>query len=228
MSTEFQPRRFVRAAVELLEGLAPGDSVLLEGLSWEEYVWFDLQRTEKRPNILLAYHECRLGFAANAFVHENNCQRLRSFVLAVAVAFKINLVGAGRTTFRRTDLRACVQADASYYIPPREALQGVRNIDLCVHPPPDLVIEVEDPRSPLPKLPIHAAIGVPEVWVLDRDGVTIHWLGATGEYEPHPASRALPMVKAADVWRLISDDWPDDTAFGDAAIRWALALAESS
>ncbi len=200
----FQPRSFLRAAVELLDGLASGDSVLLGGLSWEEYVWFDQQRTERRPNIFLAYHDGKLGFAANAFLHENRCGRLKSLVLAVAVACSLKLAGAGRTTFRRDDLRLCVQADASYSI---------------AH-------WVEDPRSPLPKLPIHAALGVPEVWVIDCNGATFYWLGSRGEYELRTVSRSRPMVNAADVSQLILDDEPDDTRFGERAYAWAETLTQ--
>lgn len=219
-----EPRAFVRAAVELLDGLSAGDAVRFEGLSREEYAWVDLQRTERRPNVMLAYHDGKLGFRGNQFGHENRCGRATSLVLAVAAACSVNLVGTGRATFRREDRRACVEADASYYLPHREFAQRFQEVALNIHPPPDLAVEVEEPPSPLSKLPTHAALGVPEVWVIDRAGATSHRLGSDGGYEPRPVSRSLPMVKSADVSRFIPADWPDDSSFCDAVYRRAETL----
>jgi Uma2 family endonuclease len=175
-----EPRAFVRAAVGLLDGLGGDDSVLLDGLTWDEYVWFDLQRTERRPNVMLAYADGKLGFRGNVFEHESRCSRLRDLLLNVALACSIQHLGAGRTTFRRHDLKVCVEADESFYVEHWEAVRFLDDIDLAVHPPPDLAVEIEEPRSPLDKLPIHAALGVPEVWVIDRGGTTFHWLRPAG------------------------------------------------
>jgi len=60
--------------------------------------------------------------------------------------------------------------------------------------PPSVVIEIHSPGDEaLEKLPFYAALGVPEVWVIDRDSraVEIHALGAGGQ---------ACIVPAADGW----------------------------
>jgi hypothetical protein len=59
-------------------------------------------------------------------------------------------------------------------------------------PPPDLAIEVEVTRGALDKLPIFAALGVPEVWRFDGQAVHVHVLEPIGSYAESEASRLLP------------------------------------
>jgi hypothetical protein len=46
-------------------------------------------------------------------------------------------------------------------------IQGRSELDLTVDPPPDLVIEIDMTSPSLPKFPIFAQSGVPEVWRAD-------------------------------------------------------------
>jgi hypothetical protein len=69
---------------------------------------------------------------------------------------------------------------------------------LTVDPPPDLVIEVDITRSSLDKLPIYAALGVPEVWRYTDGAVEIRCLTAD-TYLVSDASRVLPGIDAGMV-----------------------------
>ena len=59
-------------------------------------------------------------------------------------------------------------------------------------PPPDLVLEVDVTRSSIPKLPIYAALGVPEVWHWKLGLLEVLRLNAEGQYRPRKASSELP------------------------------------
>ena len=90
-------------------------------------------------------------------------------------------------------------------------MQGVRRSN-CVHPPPDLAIEVDVSRSSLNRLAIYAALRVPEVWRLDGDVLTFHVLDANGRYGDAAASLAFALITPADLLiflelaRLASDE----------------------
>jgi Uma2 family endonuclease len=72
-----------------------------------------------------------------------------------------------------------------------ERIRGKKELDLTVDPPPDLVIEVEITSPAVPKLPVYAHLGVPEIWLHDGRAPRILRL-VGGEYEDSNRSGALP------------------------------------
>ena len=79
----------------------------------------------------------------------------------------IEIRSSSSTTFKRSELQRGFEADESYYIQHASELRGVREIDLTIHPPPDLVIEVDMTNSSIPKKALFAAMSIPEVWRYD-------------------------------------------------------------
>jgi Uma2 family endonuclease len=74
-----------------------------------------------------------------------------------------------------------------------ERIRGKKEIDLLVDPPPDLVIEVEITSPAVPKLPVYARLGVPEIWM--HDGRAPRILRLSGEhYENSGRSGVLPCL----------------------------------
>jgi Uma2 family endonuclease len=55
------------------------------------------------------------------------------------------------------------------------------------------VVEVDIQHDSSSKLPIYAALGVPEVWRYDGRGATIYHL-RNDQYTPAPSSLALPIL----------------------------------
>ena len=78
-----------------------------------------------------------------------------------------------------------------FYIQNVERIRGKKELDLTVDPPPDLVIEVEITSPAVPKLPVYAHLGVPEIWLHDGRAPRILRL-VGGEYEDSNRSGALP------------------------------------
>lgn len=73
----------------------------------------------------------------------------------------------GSKTFKREDLLKGFEPDSCFYIQHVEAISGKDEVDLNTDPPPDLVIEIDITSPSLPRLPIFAGVGVPEVWRYD-------------------------------------------------------------
>lgn len=212
------------AFVELMLRLRPGRAAYLDGVTWEEYDRVDRKRDELRPNVKVTYDRGGLEVMTTSYAHDHASERLNDIVKLVGLELDVPFEPAGRTTFRREDVERGLEPDKCYYIQNVTALAGVREIDLTLHPPPDLAVEVEHTRSSLPKQPVYAALGVPEVWRFDGVTVTFLVLQPGGGYQPQPASRAFPVVMSADVTRLVLMAAATHNAFLRAVQSWARTL----
>jgi len=85
------------------------------------------------------------------------------------------------------------EPDTCFYIQSAQRIHGKDEIDLAVDPPPDLVIEIDITHPSLDKLPIYAAIGVPEIWRYDGHTVTLVIL-QEGAYIAREESVAFPRL----------------------------------
>jgi|SRR5262249_517467 len=123
--------------------------------------------------------------------HEQTNTAIALLVSTVAEELEIDFLSLGSTTYKRRDLMRGFEPDSSFYIQNLDAVLGKSTIDLKADPPSDLIVEVEVTCDSLDKLPLYAALGVPEVWRCDRGSLTILRLvgGAYGEFE---SSAVLP------------------------------------
>jgi len=111
----------------------------------------------------------------------------------IADAREMDYIKAGSTNFKRQDLASGFDPDSCFYIEHTERMRGKDAVDLTIDPPPDLVIDIANVS--LPRFPVFAAVGVPEVWRHDGSKISIHRLDKnTGEYQEIARSAALPGV----------------------------------
>jgi hypothetical protein len=104
----------------------------------------------------------------------------------------VGFVGGGSTTFRRRDLQRGLEPDQCYYTVNAHRMQGPRELDLSVDPPPDLALEVDFTSSSLDRMSIYAALGVAEVWRWTTAGIQIYHLQGSGENRDYvSADRSL-------------------------------------
>ncbi len=73
-----------------------------------------------------------------------------------------------------------------------------------IDPPPDLVIEIDVTSPSLPRSPIFAAVGVPEVWRYDGSRVQFFKLDG-GQYVEVEHSLALPPLTDAVATGFLKD-----------------------
>lgn len=80
-----------------------------------------------------------------------------------------------------------------------------KEIDAETDPPPDLVIDVDVTSPSLPKLPIFAPMGVPEVWryrEATEDVVILRLVG--GDYRAVSTSETLPPLTSEVLTRFLA------------------------
>lgn len=109
----------------------------------------------------------------------------------------------GSTTWKRRELGKGCEADECYYILNHPRVRSRLEIDLSVDPPPDLVIETEVSRSPIGRMRIYAALGVPEIWRWAKRGLTAHVLGARQKYHEQEFSLNLSMLRVKNLDRFL-------------------------
>lgn len=175
--------------------------VVLDGVSWETYERLLAEHGES-GGAHFTYDRGRLEIMVLSAAHEAFKHALEVLVEIFAEELNIDVRGFGSTTFRRADLERGFEPDACFYIRQEPYVRGKREIHLTVDPPPDLVIEIDISHSSLNKLPLFAALGIPEVWHHDGTKVTIVTLEA-GAYREVAESAALPGVTGEVLSRFV-------------------------
>lgn len=179
------------------------DHVILHGVSWQTFQQLLADRGE-RCGVLLAYDRGTVELRMPSQEHEWIKTTLTQVVEAIAFARDLHYRSLGSTTFSREDLERGFEPDACFYLDHADAVSPERPLDLTVEPPPDLVIEVDISRSSLDKLPIYAALGVPEIWRYTDGAMELQCL-TEGAYRVVDTSQVLPGIHASLLTRFIDE-----------------------
>ncbi len=164
----------------------------LTGISWGTYVRLS---DEVGPGTRITYDRGRMEIVTLSERHERIKKMLARIVEAYADAAGIDAEGLGGVTMRREDLDRGLEPDECYYVAHAAVIIGQpedAELDLSVTPPPDLAIEVDISPPEVAKLPIYAALGVPEIWRYDGRAVTYLARTADGQYAAVDRSPAFP------------------------------------
>ncbi len=185
---------------------------VMTGEPWRTYLRC-LKLFEARRNVRVTYDRGVLEVVTLTYEHGRAAHILAFLILAWAEERQVVLRGAASTTFKRRDLRRGLEPDQCYWIANQARVRGLARIDLGRDPPPDLVLEIDVTHSSVPRMPIYAALGVPEVWRLQGTALSMHQLQASGSYLAIPVSRALPPLAPSDLVPFLAlSDQLDDIA----------------
>ncbi|MCI0489826.1 MAG: Uma2 family endonuclease [Blastocatellia bacterium] len=177
--------------------------VILRGVSWATYESLLADRvSSSSPHF--TYDRGVLEIMSPSTKHERLNRRIATLVEVIAEEWEIELDNLGSNTFKREDLHRGFEPDTCFYIQNVNRIIDKEQIDLKSDPPPDLVIEIDISHSSLDKMPVYAAIGVPEIWRWEGNQMAIYIL-ADGEYLSAERSAALPRVSAAVITGFIEE-----------------------
>lgn len=147
-----------------IDNTEPGSSMLLQDVSWDEYDRY-LQAVDEKRHARFSYDEGRLEIRSLSFERGIIVGLFPALIFVLADECGMNFRGAGSTTLRLQAKAKGTNPDDSYYFQNLSALRGLKQLDLTKTPPPDLVLEIDLANPSLDKLPIYAALGVPELWL---------------------------------------------------------------
>lgn len=215
-----EPR--IQTVARLLGVIQPNEPVLLHGITWTEYRWLSDHRDEAHSQVRLTYDRGRLELVAPSFFHERVSHRLAQCVNVLSGVLKTPVLAGGSTTFDREDIESGLEPDECFYIQNIEAVRPLTDIDLTVHPPPDLAIEVDRTNSSIPRQPIYGRLGVSELWRFDDTTVVFLIRQPDGTYLPQATSRAFPAVNSAELSRFVMSHTDlDEGTFLLNCMNWA-------
>jgi Uma2 family endonuclease len=183
--------------------------VVFHGVTWDDYEAM-LRIVGNRP-IRVTYDCGEMEVMSPTWRHNNGSYLLGWMVDILVVELDIPCEPADAVTLNRPDLEKGVEPDKLYYFrdnAPR--IRGKRHIHMNIDPPPDLVIESELTSSSVPRLPIFAALGIPEVWRLEEDELHFLQLQPEGTYQPKDHSLAFPVFSLADASRFLDEGQVSD------------------
>lgn len=163
-----------------------------------------LALTPENRHLRMAYHDGTLEIVSPRLrKHERPSDKLRIIITTVADRLGLPYDGTGSFTYRRAGEGPFrgkgKEPDQSFYFANAGRVPRDRDPDLDAgDPPPDLWIEVDNRVSSAGRLPIYAALGVPEVWRHRSGQGTLQFLRLVdGAYQPTDHSLALPVLTPA-------------------------------
>ena len=124
-------------------------------------------------------------------------------VTLLAFELGLNVDNCGAMTLRVASAQRGGKPDSCFYIANEAAVRGVDEIDLQVHPPPDIVLEVDITSPSLDKFGLYLAANIPEVWRYDGAHMSFHTLAAE-QYEIYSSSLCFPHLTAAMLERYLT------------------------
>jgi len=200
--------------------------VLLHNIAWDLYERL-LESNPDSSSPRLTYDQGELEAMSPSAEHERLNRAIQLLVSLVAYELGIRISSLGSTTFRRQEIQRGFEPDSCFYVQNLDRVRGKRTIDLRIDPPPDFVVEIDISSPSIPKLPIFAEFGVPEVW-RHADGVLQILALLEGQYVPASVSRVLPSVTAAALNELLAESRDlDDTEWIDRIRAWARRIGRS-
>lgn len=194
MSTITQPQSPARAP-------ARADRVVLQSIDWTTYV--ALRDNPANWRVRMTYDRGVLELMSPLRMHDARGRFIGRLIGEWTMELDITLASCGSTTLRREDLDRGCEPDEGFYIENEPLMRPHESLDLAVHPPPDLVVEVDVTSDSLGRMPIYRALGVPEVWRHDGERLRFYALGEDGDYAEIAVSRQLPPLRPADIERFL-------------------------
>ncbi len=166
-------------------------------VSWLQYDRMIRESDKRRTRI--AFDQGVLEIMSPSRLHETAGSFIGRMIETFTEVRDIEIAAVKSTTFRREDVQRGFEADESYYIANAQRVRGLAEIDLSIHPGPDLVLEVDIGRSSLPKFGIYAALRVSEVWLYYGDRLRVFVLQVDGQFDEVPGSRVLPEFPISEI-----------------------------
>lgn len=214
MATIQQPSTQPSAIAE-----ASGDSIVLRGISWELYE--QLRDIPDNWGKRMTYDEGDLEIMSPSSKHEDFARLLARMLDAFTEELSIPIRGLRSTTWKSADRKRGLEADECYFVKNESRVRHLEEFDLARDPPPDIVIEVEMSRSAIRKLPLYAALGVPEVWRCSKGKVVFLHLSEDGQYVESQNSLNVPSLESSALNRFLAERATlDETAWIRAFRVW--------
>ena len=182
---------------------------VLYDIDWKTYTRLLRIFEQSGRRFRLTYDRGTLEIMSPLWQHEGPTDLLGCFIVVLTEELDMPRRAGRSVTLRRRRKQRGLEPDNCYWIANAPLVQGKRELDLRVDPPPDLAIEVDVTSSSINRMGIYSALGVPEVWRLSTGGIAFHTL-ESGAYQVRPNSSSFPQLASADLVPFLAQWGQDD------------------
>ena len=181
--------------LDRLTAQATAEKHIYYGVSWDAYLELLKDLGDDR-SVRLTFNHGVLEIMSLKRLHEQITRLIDMVVTLLAFELGLNIDNCGAMTLRVEAAQRGGEPDSCFYISHEAAVRGVDEINLQVHPPPDVVLEVDITSPSLDKFGLYLAARVPEVWRYDGTHMSFHAL-AGEQYETVSHSLSFPHLTNA-------------------------------
>lgn len=190
---------------EMVSQLPDDASVTFNDVSWDEYEDL-LEQVGEAPGLRISYDDGSLQVMTISSEHEKYASFINSLTTAIKLRLRIDILAFGSATMRKRKRKKGNEPDACFYVQTASLIGNRIQLDFETDPPPDIAVEIDVHHDSRSKLPIYAALGVPEIWRYDGQAMTIYHLSDASDEQQYLAgdsSAALPMLSATLLTEMI-------------------------
>ncbi|MGB5594128.1 MAG: Uma2 family endonuclease [Crocosphaera sp.] len=193
--------------------------VILNNITWKTFKNILKELGNKRV-IRLAYDQGFVEIMTPFGEHEHSNRFIDNLILVIALELNLNIKTMGSLTLKKEMIKKGVEPDSCYYLKNEPLVRHKQDIRLDIDPAPDLVLEIDMSNSSLNKLPIYAALEVPEIWRYDGSEFIIFILDSNNQsYSKSEYSMAFPWLKLAELLPFIQQSLKDGETLTLKAFR---------
>ena len=204
-----------------------GGCAALHNVSRKFYEQFLEEFDERR--VLHSYVNGELRIMSPSPRHENSKKLIAQLVETLTDELDLPRYSLGSMTMKLGKHEKGAEPDECYLITAAPQITDIRNYDLDIDPPPDLVVEVDVTSPSLNRLPVYAALGIPEVWIYDGKTLTIALRQDDGSYQSSESSRSFPKLSANDLTVWLENAYQtDETAWIRRFRQWVQENVKTS
>lgn len=213
--------------LDAIAHLPAGATLRLPDIGWDEYEELLLELMN-RPGLRVSYDTGRVEIMSPLPEHEEYKEFILRLVQVLSEIINVVLETRGSATYKRRRGAKGVEPDTSFYVQNATRIIGQRTIDLEIDPPPDVAVEIDTTNEPLSKVPIYAALGVPEIWRYDGHQAYIYHL-TNENYTEASASCAFSLLPAVALSEFLEQSKTQGQTMALTAFRqWVQARLSSA
>jgi len=182
--------------------IEPGSVVKIPNLSWSEFETLLDEWGEKRAARIIYFQET-LEIMVPLPEHEIAKDIIADLVKVLLKKNNQNYKSFGSTTFRKLGVVG-LEPDACFYINNMTQILGHLRLQPN-DPPPDLAIEID--VTSRTSLEAYAALGIPELWIYNSQGLKIYLL-ENNTYQERDRTPLFPNLPLRDIIpQIIKRSW---------------------
>jgi Uma2 family endonuclease len=188
--------------LDRLTANATAEKHIYYGVSWDAYLQLR-EDLDDQSSVRLTFNHGALEIMSPRRLHEQITRLIDMIVTLLAFESGRNVDNCGAMTLRVESAQRGGEPDSCFYIANEAAVRGVNEINLQIHPPPDVVLEVDITSPSLDKFGLHLAACAPEVWRYDGAHMSFHVLTEDG-YGNASHSLCFPRLTAVMLKRYLA------------------------